>query len=220
MCGHADGCSLTSVTPEETDGRDCRRENVRAWLKDEVIHLAVLASRVPGLLVLLVASYWTAIGLSTYLGKVFVTGGGGMIQPTGSSLGWAAMTGVSALGLVLITRPSRWYNSIDLVGLFGAGWTLGWTTVFSWFFYSLEFWDPERRCQYRSCWPGAFQPVLVAAPLAVACLLVAAMATFGCRRSWRVRALVPAGAYVALIVAQVATWDRLVLPIFTSPPPW
>lgn len=210
---------MTTVTREETAGLGwSRKGGLRAWLKEEVIRLAVLGSRVPGLLVLLVASFWAAVGSSTYLGKVFVTGGG-VMEPTGSSSEWAGMTGLSAVGLVLITRPSRWFRSVDLVGLFGAGWALGWTVLFSWFFYSLEFWDPERRCQYRSCWPGACQAILVAAPLGVACLLVVAMATFGCRRSWHVRALFPVGAYVALTVVQVGTWERFVLPLFTSPPP-
>lgn len=130
------------------------------------------------------------------------------------------MAGLSAVGLVLITRPSRWFSSVDLVALFGAAWTLGSTVLFSWFFYGLEFWDPNRRCRYRSCWPGAYPPLLVAAPLVVACLLVATMATLGSRRGWRARALVPVGVYVILSIVQVGTWKRFVLPLFMSPPPW
>ena len=183
----------------------------------EATRLAVLASRVPGLLVLLVSAYWTGVGTSAYLGTVLLTGG--VSEPRASLLEWVLMTSVGALGLVLITRPSRWFRSIDYVALFGAVWTLVWTALITTFSYSLELSDPDRRCRYPSCWPGFYQPLSITAPLAVGCLLVVVVSTAGRRRSWRIRALIPAGVYVVLNLALAGLWEDFFLPLFDAPPP-
>lgn len=190
----------------------------RGWLKGEVTRLAVLASRVPGLLVLLVSAYWTGVGTSAYLGIVYMTGG--VTEPRASLLEWVVMTNVGAVGLMLITRPSHWFRSVDYVAFLGALWTLGWTALITLFFYNLEFSDPNRRCRYLSCWPGAYQPLAITAPLAVACLLVVLMSTTGRRRGWRLRALIPAGVYVLLNLALAGLWGDLILPLFAAAPPW
>jgi hypothetical protein len=189
-----------------------------AWMRLEVGRLGVLASRLPGLLVLLASSYWTGVG-SAHLGTVLITNSGASATLVPSS-SWTAMVALTAGGLWMITRPSRSTQSVDLVALFGACWTLGWTTLMSWFSYSVQFMDPDTRCQYPSCWPGAYQPLAVATPLTVACLLVIAMATAGRRLRWRVRVLVPIGSYVVLTLVQGGTWERFVLPLFNGPPPW
>jgi hypothetical protein len=190
----------------------------RAWLTLEVRRLAAVAARLPGLLVLLASSYWTAVG-SAHLGTVLATqsGASATLAPSTS---WAAMVALTAGGFLMVTRPSRSIQPVELGALVGACWTLGWTALMSWFFYSVQFMDPDSRCQYPFCWPGAYQALAVAAPLATACLLVIAMATAGRRFRWRVRALVPAGIYVVLTLVQVGIWERFVLPLFNGPPPW
>ncbi len=134
------------MEPREIGSETGRSAGIsRLWLKSEVTRLAVLASRAPGLLVLLVSAYWTGVGTSAYLGTVYMTGG--VTEPRASSLEWVVMTAVGAVGLMLITRPSHWFPSVDFVALFGAIWTLGWTALITLFFYDLEFSDPDRRCQ-------------------------------------------------------------------------
>lgn len=212
-------CRLSSVEPRESDRKIGRSTgSSRVWLKSEVTRLAVLASRVPGLLVLLVSAYWTGVGTSAYLGTVYMTGG--VTEPRASSLEWVVMTSVGAVGLMLIARPSHWFRSVDYVALFGAVWTLGWTALITLFFYNLEFSDPDRHCRYPSCWPGAYQPLAITASLAVACLLVVMVSTAGRRRSWRVRALIPASVYVVLNLALAGLWKDFFLPLFNAPPPW
>lgn len=201
-------------------GSDAERgtKSSRVWLIGEVTRLAVLASRLPGLLVLLFSAYWTGLRAPAHLGIVYMTGG--VTEPNASLLEWVVMTGIGAVGLMLITRPSHWFSSVDLVAMFGAGWTLGWTGFFALVFYNAEFWDPDRRCTYPSCWPGAYQPLTVTGPLAVACLLIVAVSAAGRRRSWKIRALVPAGVYVVLNLALAGLWKPFLLPFFTAAPPW
>ena len=207
------------MEPRETGSKaEGHTKSSRVWLIGEVTRLAVLASRLPGLLVLLFSAYWTGLRAPAHLGIVYMTGG--VTEPDASSLEWVVMTGIGAVGLMLITRPSHWFGSVDLVALFGAVWTLGWTAFFALVFYNAEFWDPDRRCTYPSCWPGAYQPLAVTGCIAVGCLLVVAMSTAGRHRSWRVRALIPAGIYVVLNLTLTGLWENSLLPLFNAPPPW
>ena len=187
----------------------------RAWAGGEVMRWAVFASRLPGFVLLLMGSY--AIGLgANELAKTRVMMD--WVDPMHApSRTWAATNGLIVCGLLLVTTP-RLRTGSDLVAVFGAVGMFACTAVFSWVRYAAEFWFPDRQCRFSSCWPGAYQPVAIAAPVMVAGLLVVVMATVGRRRSWSVRAFWPAGVFVVLTLVQVAVWERYIVPFFHAAP--
>lgn len=73
-------------------------------------------------------------------------------------------------------------------------------------------------CRYEGCWPHTAQSLIAAAPAVVlgVAMLVAALVPRG---PDAVRTWAPTVVWLVLVAVQRATWDAVVLPFLTGPPP-
>lgn len=174
---------------------------------------------VVGFALTLAGSIWIGLAAAD-LSIVWLTRDG-VLEPVATTTHFSrAMRAlVTAIGLFLLTLPRRWVVLGDLAQLFGAVWTLGWLALSSTLFSGAEFTDPSRQCVYDSCWPRGYQELAIATPLMVACLLMIAMASLGRQQPQWIRGLVPAGAFLLLMIVQAAIWDPIMIPFFNAPPP-
>jgi hypothetical protein len=92
------------------------------------------------------------------------------------------------------------------------------TTAASWWGATWIFAPPDR-CVYASCWPANAQAAAIAAPgvLSAVALVVAALLVR--KRSWAVRAITPAGFWIAAVLVLRVVWHPWLLPLFQAPPP-
>ncbi|WP_461110009.1 hypothetical protein [Tessaracoccus terricola] len=124
--------------------------------------------------------------------------------------------GVALLAVFPVGESVGW---VRVPQLFGALWIAGWLALLSRVRSGAEFVMPDHgECLRVDCWPLGYQELVIAAPLAVAVLLLAAMAFFT-RLSWQAQAFVPAGVYLTLALLQRAVWDVQVLPLLSTAPP-
>lgn len=172
---------------------------------------------VVGMVLSWAGAVWVGLGAAD-LSTVWLTRDG-VLEPSATTthLSRAIRSFVTAVGLFLVTLPRRWLALGDLAQLCGAFWTLGWLALGS--SISAEFTDPSRQCVYDSCWPQGYQELAIATPLMVACVLMIWMASLGRRQPQWIRGLVPAGAFLLLMIVQAVIWDSIMIPFFNTPPP-
>lgn len=212
------GCTGVTVATNDADAAEDADEV-------EVLH----GSWVPvvaAMLLTWVGAIWIGVGRAG-LATVSVTREGLTYSAQGSALSQTVTTGLTAAGLVLFTGyRRRAVGLVDGIALAGGAWVLGWVGLISKFSSGLEFGGPTYKdgpadtCVYASCWPAGYQGIAIAAPIIVAVLAAAAMATLGRRTAWWVRAAVPPVALVMLTLVQVAVWGSAVIPLFERHPPF
>lgn len=173
--------------------------------------------------VLLVAAWlsalWTAVGRAG-LSAVRYTRPGVYEShvPIGMMLLYTALTAL-VLGLFALFPPNGAANRVRFPQLFAALWIAGWLALLSDIRSGFEFFLPHGQvCVHAGCWPRGHQELAIAAPLVLATLALAVMA-FAPRQPWYVRAFVPAGVYLTLVLLQNAVWDSHVVPALSVGPP-
>lgn len=138
--------------------------------------------------------------------------------PLWVQLGFVALTatGLALLAVFPVGESVRWVRAPQL---FGAFWIAGWLALLSRVRSGAEFVMPDHgACLQVDCWPLGYQELVIAAPLALAAVVLAAMAFFP-RLAWQTQAFVPTGVYLTLALLQRALWDVHLLPLLSTAPP-
>lgn len=139
------------------------------------------------------------------------------VAPTVPPQKWEWTITILMLGAtILLTGSSRWRAGRWNVGqLFGSAWLLvlclGWAFM-GYGLSGLAVQDDE--CIRANCWPAGVQDALAVVPVVGGGVAMAVVSAS--RRAWWYRALIPAGVFLALRVAQVLLWGPVVFPWLDS----
>src|SRR3954463_14003095 len=92
------------------------------------------------------------------------------------------------------------------------------TTGASWWGATWVFAPPDR-CVHASCWPADAQAAAIGTPGLLSAVSLGVAALLVRRLSWPVRAIAPAGLWLAAVLLLRVVWGPWLLPHFQAPPP-
>lgn len=180
--------------------------------------------RLVGVLALYIALLTLSIGgfllAFTHAGLASVSATTGGRDPTlAPNVYWLVVVGLMALGMVLTCSKDDAQEGFDVAQFLGAVALLSFTGIGSAIIASnLSMVGTSLTCPYSGCWPRGYQELLTTFPVIVSSLAMIVM-SFMQKSAWKIRAFVPVGVFLVLVLLQLAVWDSVVKPVLFAPPP-